>query len=64
VVDQLEHVDTMRPRPPMPGFNIQAMTVNDRKALHAYLKAMGPAGRHRPRCRRQAAPPPYAQFPG
>jgi mono/diheme cytochrome c family protein len=62
----LKHVDTMRPRPPMPWFNVQAMTVNDRKAIYAYLKAMGPAGQPAP----GALPPgkqppqPYALFPG
>jgi mono/diheme cytochrome c family protein len=62
----LKHLDTMRPRPPMPWFNVQAMTANDRKALYAYLKAMGPAGQPAP----AALPPgkqppqPYALFPG
>ena len=62
----LKHVDTMRPRPPMPWFNVQAMTVNDRKAIYAYLKAMGPAGQPAPAALPpgQQPPRPYALFPG
>jgi mono/diheme cytochrome c family protein len=62
----LKHVETMRPRPPMPWFNLQAMTANDRKAIYAYLKAMGPAGQPAPAALPPGKPPPqpYAQFPG
>ena len=52
-------------RPPMPWFNLRAMTDRDVKAIYAYLKHLGPAG--------QAAPPyvpadktptgPFVQFP-
>lgn len=62
----LKHVATMRPRPPMPWFNVQAMDERDRKAIYAYLKAKGPAGQPAP----AALPPgkeppqPYALFPG
>ncbi len=31
-------------RPPMPFFNIRAMTDDDVKAIYAYLKHLGPAG--------------------
>ena len=62
----LKHVDTMRPRPPMPWFNLQAMTVNDRKALYAYLKTLGPAGQPAAAALPpgKPAPQPYALFPG
>jgi mono/diheme cytochrome c family protein len=62
----LQHVGTMRPRPPMPYFNVQAMSEQDRKAIYAYLKAMGPAGRPAPAWvpPTQQPPQPYAQCPG
>ena len=52
-------------RPPMPWFNLRAMTDRDVNAIYAYLKHLGPAG--------QPAPPyvpaektpagPFVQFP-
>jgi len=52
-------------RPPMPWFNLRAMTDRDVKAIYAYLRHLGPAG--------QPAPPyvsanrtptgPFVQFP-
>jgi mono/diheme cytochrome c family protein len=62
----LQHVGTMRPRPPMPWFNIQAMSETDRKAIYAYLKAMGPAGQPAPAWvpPGKEPPQPYALFPG
>ena len=62
----LQHLGTMRPRPPMPYFNVQAMTEQDRKAIYAYLKAMGPAGQPAPAWvpPGKQPPQPYAQFPG
>lgn len=62
----LQHTATMRPRPPMPWFNVQAMSAHDRKALYAYLKALGPAGQQSPAALPPGKPPPqpYALFPG
>ncbi len=62
----LQHMATMRPRPPMPWFNIQAMSETDRKAIHAYLKALGPAGQPAPAWvpPGKEPPQPYALFPG
>lgn len=62
----LQHVATMRPRAPMPWFNLQAMSVHDRKAIYAYLKALGPAGQPAPAALPPGKPPPqpYALFPG
>jgi mono/diheme cytochrome c family protein len=62
----LKHVATMQPRPPMPFFNVQAMTEHDRKAIYAYLKAMGPAGKPAPAWvpPGKEPPQPYALFPG
>jgi len=34
----------MQPRPPMPWFNVRAMTEQDLGAIYAYLRYLGPAG--------------------
>jgi mono/diheme cytochrome c family protein len=62
----LQHVAAMRPRPPMPYFNLQAMNEFDRKALYVYLKSLGPAGQPAPAWVPPARQPaqPYIQFPG
>lgn len=62
----LEHTRTMRPRPPMPWFNLQAMTEQDRKAIFQYLKAMGPAGKPAPAWvpPGKEPPQPYVLLPG
>jgi mono/diheme cytochrome c family protein len=62
----LQHVGTMRPRPPMPYFNLQAMSEQDLKAIYAYLKSLGPAGQPAPAWVPPDKQPaqPYAQFPG
>ena len=52
-------------RPPMPWFNLRAMTDHDLKAIYAFLKYLGPAGQPAP----QYIPPeqtpagPFVQFP-
>lgn len=52
-------------RPPMPFFNLRAMTDEDVKAIYAYLRHAGPAGRPAP----AYVPPdktpagPFVQFP-
>jgi mono/diheme cytochrome c family protein len=52
-------------RPPMPWFNMRDMSDRDVKAIYAYLKHLGPAGRPAP----QYVPPnktpggPFVQFP-
>ena len=52
-------------RPPMPFFNLRAMTDGDVKAIYAYLKHLGPAGKPAP----EYVPPdktpagPFVQFP-
>jgi mono/diheme cytochrome c family protein len=52
-------------RPPMPFFNLRAMTDGDVKAIYAYLKHLGPAGKPTP----AYVPPdktpagPFVQFP-
>lgn len=52
-------------RPPMPWFNVRAMSNKDVRAIYQYLKYMGPAGEPAP----QYVPPdkepmpPFIQFP-
>lgn len=52
-------------RPPMPWFNLHAMTEHDLKAIYRYVRHMGPAGQPAP----TYVPPdqepagPYVQFP-
>lgn len=40
----LAHARTMTPRPPMPWFNLRAMTDADLEAIHAYTRSLGAAG--------------------
>jgi len=39
---------TLKARPPMPWFNVQAMTTNDLRALYRYVRHLGPAGQPAP----------------
>lgn len=40
----IAHAKTMEPRPPMPWFNVRAMSEPDLAAIHAYVRHLGPAG--------------------
>jgi mono/diheme cytochrome c family protein len=40
----IAHAKTMEPRPPMPWFNVRAMTERDLAAIHAYVRHLGAAG--------------------
>jgi len=61
----LAHARRMEPRPPMPWFNLRAMSDGDLSALYRYIKAAGPAGQPVPAYvpPGQAAKPPFVQFP-
>jgi len=52
-------------RPPMPWFNLRAMTDRDVKAIYAYLKHLGPAGQPAPQYVPADKTPvgPFVQFP-
>ncbi|HEU5468123.1 MAG TPA: hypothetical protein VFU77_02375 [Steroidobacteraceae bacterium] len=52
-------------RPPMPFFNLRVMADADVKAIYAYLKHLGPAGKPAPAYLPPGEPPagPYIQFP-
>ena len=40
----LRHARRMEPRPPMPWFNVRAMSDRDLKAIYAYTRSLGAAG--------------------
>jgi len=44
----IAHARAMKPRPPMPWFNVRAMTDADLGAIHAYTRSLGPAGKPAP----------------
>ena len=52
-------------RPPMPWYNLRAMTDRDVKAIYAYLKHLGPAGQPAPHYVPADKTPggPFVQFP-
>ena len=39
---------TLKTRPPMPWFNVQAMSTSDLRAMYRYVKSLGPAGKPAP----------------
>lgn len=61
----LAHARTMTPRPPMPWFNVRAMSDGDLKAIYAYARSLGPGGTPAPAYvpPGQKAAGPVIQFP-
>lgn len=61
----MKQMKTMEPRPPMPWFNVRAMTERDQRSIYHYLKAAGPAGKPAPAYLPpdKTPPPPFIQFP-
>ena len=59
------HARRMEPRPPMPWFNLRAMSDADLSAIYRYLKAAGPAGQPAPAYLPPGQTPvgPVVQFP-
>ncbi|WP_342620044.1 c-type cytochrome [Rhodoferax sp. GW822-FHT02A01] len=55
----VSHARTMEPRPPMPWFNVRAMTDADLKAIYAFTRSLGPTGASAP-----AYVPPNAKAEG
>jgi mono/diheme cytochrome c family protein len=61
----LHHARRMEPRPPMPWFNMRAMSDAELKAIYAFTRSLGPAGTPAP----AYVPPgkkaqgPVVQFP-
>jgi mono/diheme cytochrome c family protein len=55
----------LQARPPMPWFNVRAMTTNDLRALYRYIHHLGPAGKPAPAYLPpdKTAPEPAVRFP-
>ena len=62
----VDYARAMQPRPPMPWFNVRAMSDADLRAIHAFVSALGAAGEPAP----AALPPgvaasgPVVRWPG
>jgi mono/diheme cytochrome c family protein len=56
---------TLSTRPPMPWFNVRAMSEPDLRALYRYVRHLGPAGEPAPAYVPPGGTPsqPYVQFP-
>jgi mono/diheme cytochrome c family protein len=52
-------------RPPMPWFNVRAMSARDLRAMYRYIRHLGPAGKPAPAYvpPDRTPPPPFVQFP-
>ena len=66
---EAEWVDIARhfqPRPPMPWFNVQAMSEADLRAIYRYITWLGPAGKRAPAYVPPGGQPkgPVVRFPG
>ncbi len=44
----LQYVANMQSRPPMPWWNVRAMSEADLRAMYAYIHGLGPAGEPAP----------------
>jgi len=55
----------IKPRPPMPWFNVKYMTDPDLRALYRYIRTLGPVGTPAPEYLPpdKTPPPPFVQFP-
>jgi mono/diheme cytochrome c family protein len=64
--DWVKYAKTLMTRPPMPWFNIRAMTEADQRALYQYVKSLGVSGSAAPAFLPpdKAPKPPYIQWPG
>ena len=61
----LQKAKTMNARPPMPWFNVRAMSDGDLRALYRYVRHLGPAGKPAPAYLPpdQAPSGPVVEFP-
>ena len=62
----LKYAKNLMTRPPMPWFNVRAMTDGDLRALYRYVKSLGVSGRAAPTFLPpdKHPKPPYVQWPG
>jgi mono/diheme cytochrome c family protein len=63
--DWLRKARNLSARPPMPWFDIQAMSDDDLRAIYRYVRSLGPAGKPAPAYVPPLITPrgPYVQFP-
>ena len=56
---------TLKARPPMPWFNVQAMTTGDLRAMYRYIRSLGPGGKPAPAYLPpdKTPPEPVVRFP-
>jgi mono/diheme cytochrome c family protein len=56
---------TLSARPPMPWFNVRDMSTSDLRAMHRYIRHLGPAGKAAPGYLPpdKTPPQPYVAFP-
>ena len=62
----LKYARGLMTRPPMPWFNVRAMSESDLRAVYQYVKSLGSAGKEAPVFLppNQAPKQPYVQWPG
>jgi mono/diheme cytochrome c family protein len=62
----VKHARTMKPRPPMPWYDVRIMSDADLKAMYAYIRSLGPGGEPAPKYVPPGTKPegPVVQFPG
>lgn len=63
--DWVKNAKTLTTRPPMPWFNLHAMTPADLRAMYRYIRYLGPGGKPAPAYLppAQTPPQPFVQFP-
>jgi mono/diheme cytochrome c family protein len=61
----VEKARKLETRPPMPWFNLNAMSESDLRAIYRYIRSLGPAGEPAPAYvpPNQEPKPPYVTFP-
>lgn len=61
----LQKAKTLETRPPMPWFDVRAMSTADLKAVYRYIRHLGPAGQPAPADLPpgETPPQPYVEFP-
>jgi len=62
----VKELKNLKRRPPMPWFNVNKMSENDKRALYHFIKSLGDPGEQAPAYipPGQPAPMPYATIPG
>lgn len=58
----MDYSANLRARPPMPDFNIRAMTEDDRRAIYRFIRSLGDAGQPAPEALPPGQKPPLPVF--